>query len=263
VVKFLLGGILLFSFSLAYSEERVGRAYYAIQSKRWPCGESLKAFNGVGVPRLSFLWNTFGTDTSCVERFLRRRGPKVLEIHLINEVCQRNNRCGPYEFLSRIGTATYRRQLDRGDSKLYTRIRRLSEKVRKVILPFEGKGLHCIISPGLESNLPNKTARKLIDFVRPLFPKCDIAWNPLNGGPIEGTFHEMHGRAPAISPPCIANLDGEDMDIVDVGLFLKMYRGCHSIFLWTDSYNLNTSGRFIDPRGRKIVPSAFDLKRTE
>jgi hypothetical protein len=73
----------------------------------------------------------------------------------------------------------------------------------------------------------------------------------------------MHGRAPAISPPCIANLDGEDMDIVDVKLFVKMYRKCHSIFLWTDSYNLNTSGRFIDPRGRKIVPSAFDLKRTE
>ena len=110
-LTFLVVGFLSFSARICAAEDNLGVAYFAIQHPKWPCAQSLKVFDGIKVPKMAILWNTFGTSNSCLKTFLDDPREKSLEIHLINEPCHRNKRCGPYEFLSGISLDEYRGKL--------------------------------------------------------------------------------------------------------------------------------------------------------
>jgi len=257
--------------SIAYADTGVG--YYAMLHKDWPCKNSLSILPQN--PHISVLWNTFGKDTKCLSQFLSRAGGKTLQIHTVNEVCQRNKRCGDYEFLSNLSVSDYNNKLIKRNEKLLNRLR----KYHLEILSFLDRNLtpdtQCIISPGLESNLSYPAARVLIDEATKMFsPRCQISWNPLRGGPIPNTIHELHGENPRLSPPCIANLDGVDIDFKgrpailpqsiwqdDLKFFIKDYSKCVSPFLWIAEFNGIGRGGFIDPRQRKNFPSLDTFKK--
>lgn len=118
----------------------------AIQHPKWPCEQSLEVFNGIKVPRLAIFWNTFGTDNACLKKFLDDPRQKALEIHLINEPCHRNKRCGPYEFLHGMSLSDIDK-LTKKDGALLAGLNGYFTQVSNFMKPYWLK-LRCYISPG-------------------------------------------------------------------------------------------------------------------
>lgn len=273
--------VLLFGAAVAYFvlacrvlQADVGAAYYAIQHERWPCERTLRVFDGVAKPSISVLWHTFGDNTQCLDRFVNDARPKQLEIHLINEVCQRNRRCGPYEFLANISTSEYERRLTQRDPKLLAAIKNYAKAPADFVARHKGN-FECFISPGLESNLSDRAAKTLNDTIRPMFPGCKIVRNPAGisryRGKAGGEILEVHGPNPKIGPPCIANLDGNDVSFARRPALLSQgsinerslmdwigrMGKCEAAHIWTAEMNgISSHGGFVDPRQRSNFPDA-------
>lgn len=254
-----------------------GTAPYGLLSPHWPCAASVDADREVPVLRKAVLWNTFGNDTRCLEQYLADPRLAMLEIHLINEVCQRHGRCGEYEFLGGMTAREYNAKLLARDQVLTERLRRYLGAPSTFVKQHLRAHTACYISPGLESNLSTAAAANLIELVKPYFPSCRLVWNPVGGSPqarpIPGTIFEAHGPSPALSPPCIANLDGVDVSFPDrpalvapsipyseLGEYFRRSALCDATFIWIAEYNgLMTNRTFLDPRLRRHFPSAATL----
>jgi hypothetical protein len=247
-----------------------GLGVYGIMHKRFPCEAITDAFKGMGVLRLSILWHTFGDSTRCLNQWALDPRPKFLQVHTINEVCQRNRRCGRYELLRGISPSRYRRMLARD--------KWLLKPLDSYLAPLTqwlntNPQVNCNISMGLESNLDRTSYINLINMAKPLLPStCSYTWNPANNNPygvrrIPGLIHELHGSKWSLRPPCIANLDGEDIDLKtrpailrtnflpydQIGKYLRTHDQCLANFIWIPELNGNSSRAFIDPRLRSFV----------
>lgn len=254
-----------------------GMAQYGLLSPLWPCAAAIAADHELPVLRKAVLWNTFGNDTTCLEQYLANPRLALLEIHLINEVCQRHGRCGEYEFLANMTAREYNSKLLTNDPALIARLRAYLEIPSLWLKRHRRPHTACFISPGLESNLSRAAATILMQVVQPYFPECTLVWNPVGGSPharpIAGTLFEAHGPSPALSPPCIANLDGVDVSFGDrpalvtpaipsgeLGEYFRRYSNCEANFIWIAEDNgLGGSRTFIDPRLRRNFPSAATL----
>lgn len=240
-----------------------GLSYYAMMHKGWDCESSLLALSKEEAPAISILWGTFGEEGGCLKRFLSDPRPKTLEVHLVNEVCQRNSRCGPYEFLRGMSVSDYEKKLLARDEKLLRRFRDLSGSVADFLHKNTAGGpLTCYISPGLESNISRKAARVLFEIVGAHFPQCKKVWNPLNSSPyakpFDGHVFEQHGNKPRVSPPCIVNLDGIDVGSVDPERYINKYKQCDLVFLWGFGFNGNKEGgQWQDPREREFPKGEY------
>lgn len=255
----------------------VGLAEYAILSPQWPCDKAREAERDLPVLRKAVLWNSFGDDTECLLKYLKDPRLAALEIHLINEVCQRNNNCGPYEFLYGVSLEEYNRKLIMRDRALLRALRQYLSVVQKFVNENLRQSTVCYVNPGLESNLSREAAEVLIKETRILFPNCKIVWNPVGSSPyaepIEGTVFELHGATPPLVAPCIADLDGVDISFptrpallpsyissADIPQYLTRYSQCDITFLWIAEFNGLRSSPFIDPRSRPR--SLFPTKST-
>lgn len=260
----------LFLACAAFGQQNGGYAYYGIMHPGWPCEESYRAFDGLPAIRLSVLWETFGEDTRCLQRLIDDERPKVLEIHLINEVCQRNKRCGDYEPLRGISVDEYRAGLRSETSDLAAMVRRRGQDAQAFLARNSDKKITCYISGGLESNLDGRAGAVLISSIQSLFPGCTFVWNPVgsNQTRLAGTVTELHGASPKLSPPCISNLDGQDISFPgrpglttetisssNVPAYLERYKKCEAAFLWVAEFNGNSRGAFVDPRRRGNWPT--------
>ncbi len=268
---------LLLIFSLinnSFAESLTGTAEYAMLSDQWPCNlakESEKQ-NGLKKINKAILWNTFGNDTSCLEQYLADPKLESLEIHLINEVCQRHGNCGEYEFLHDISLKEYRRKLIKQNQELTDKLNQYLAIPSAFLKEKLQKNTKCFISPGLESNLNTEAARNLIEIIKPHFPQCKIVWNPVGNNPdhkpIPGTIFETHGSDPDMQAPCIADLDGEDISFPQraailpnfiehskIPEYFSKYNHCENNFLWVSEFNGISGRTFIDPRMRTAFPT--------
>lgn len=229
--------------------------------------------------RIATLWNTFGTNTSCLKTYLADTRLKVIEIHLINEVCQRRGTCGAYEFLFGMSMAKYNRALKEENPALLERMRNYFQEPAQFLAANLKPGTACYISPGLESNVDLEAAMVLLQQTKKSFPNCRVVWNPVNNSraakPISGTFFEQHHPDASLSSPCIVNLDGFDISYptrsailpqnlgsTDLPEFARRFRSCDATFLWIAEYNGITSSKPPpDPRQRTAFPgeSTFGL----
>lgn len=254
--------------------DNIGLAYYAMLSPQWPCEPSLDLLKKIAdVPRLSILWNTFGADSSCLTRFLEQPGPKMLQVHLINEAGQRNKRLGSYEILAGVSVREYSQGLKRRDPALRRKLEDYFRPAADLLARYRGAELSCYVSPGLESNLDPAAARELFAIVKPLFPGCEMVWNPV-GSNILGRLdpgvnvYELHGSRIKLEAPCIANLDGEDIDLPGRAALMKnhliadklpqyieRFAHCAANFIWIAEFNALAGDRFVDPRERKNYPT--------
>lgn len=269
----------------------IGRATFNIQSPKFDCKSFFNSVKGIPVLYNSFLFNTFGNDNSCLTELMNDPRLAFLQVHLINEPCHRNRRCGPYEFLSKVkDPETYDKLLIKKDKKLKQRFFRYVQPVQQIVdaLPPQ---VACVISPGLESNV-DKGARTLIAWTRQAFPRCRVAWNPLkyNGKRYGADLLEGHGGVINIQAPCIANLDGTDISfpqrpsrhrdpyVIHSGEELQEWiqtyaNRCEVAFLWTveDNCSGNVSSTpitvgnqsFIDPRKRSCKPGKVNKLITQ
>lgn len=256
----LLSFFLLFS---AHADNNVAAGYYGIQHRLWPCEKSLAVFRDVPIKRMSILWNTFGTERGCIKKFLTLPGEKELEIHLINEVCMKWGRCGSYEFNGGMRASEFNKALKDRKPKFMATLDRYMLEVRRFLDNNMDGSTRCYISPGLESNLDRQAATILTTRANTIYPRCSIVWNPTGSSPITNLpaqdVFEKHGAKVRLTPPCISNLDGEDMYEVDVPAYLVKQRNCLQAHLWTGRFNLISHGPFVDPRRRTNFPTLEDF----
>ena len=259
--------------SVAIADNKGGLGAYGALASKWPCEAMMEGFKDVRELRLSVLWYTFGTNLSCLDKWASDPRPKMLQVHLINEVCHRNNRCGDYEVFKKLSLEQYRNKLKARDEALLARI-------RTNILPVadwyaRNPSVQCRLTGGLESNLDKSAYIALTDSLKPLFPdRCKWVWNPVNNnrfnrGPIPGFIHELHGDDSEIKSPCIVNMDGVDADLPvrpaivapkiaysELPRFLASSASCEAKFLWIAEFNGIGRGSFIDPRKRTNWPTS-------
>ncbi|MCO6429983.1 MAG: hypothetical protein J5J00_03915 [Deltaproteobacteria bacterium] len=283
IMLFFLQLALLSGFTprLVLAQAKAGSAELAMLSERWPCREARASELRSGLKELHkvVLWHTFGNSTECLQSYMSDPNFKTLEIHLINEVCQRHQNCGEYEFLAGLSVDEYDRKLIARDAELMKKLDGYFSGAATFLAQYLKPHTQCFVSPGLESNLSIEAAKVALEKVKTHFPQCKAVWNPVgnsrHASPIQGTIFEMHGKNPDVKPPCIADLDGTDIHFParkpvmrrkiqssKVPEYFERYRQCEHVFLWVGEFNgISSPDNFIDPRERTNFPSpqTFDL----
>lgn len=266
--------LLLTTTAHAQVSDRLDRAPFALQNSNYNCEALIDSIKSVKDFRYAWLYNTFdnvsdGANLKCVEKLNKLKQTTMMQVHLINEPCHRNKNCGQYEFLYDITVSDYQKRLIEKDLTLLTKLDAYISLSAKRILPTLSDSIQCYVSPGLESNLNQLAANTLIEITKKHYGKrCQVAWNPVNNNkfsePIEGTIHELHGSKQTLKAPCIANLDGEDIEFLDrksyingdklaedkTKDYLKKYQHCKAAFLWIAEDNCIHKGATLDPRDR-------------
>jgi len=254
-----------------HAENRGGLGVFGAMHAQWPCSRMIKGLEGLSEIRLSVLWNTFGTSFVCLDKIKNDPRPKHIQFHLVNEVCQRNNRCFPYEVLYGLTVSQFSRKLREDDAVLTNKIRTNVQPVAEWL--HNNPQVQCTINPGLESNLGVAEYLKLRGILQPLFPgRCKWTWNPLNTNrylktTLADTVFEGHGGYPDVIPSCSVNFDGLDLNlkarpnkegfpIEQVKHWLTAYSSCDQSYLWVNEFNGIGKGGFVDPRKRKNWPSS-------
>jgi hypothetical protein len=131
-----------------------------------PCSQLVRALWHVPKPALQVLWGTFGSDTECVERFAYAFSdrPRLVEVHLLNGPCIRNNRCGAGEPFRNHTVSWLNRQLEKRNPKVMKALKARIEEVRSVAEILRGIDARVAVSTGLETNY----SRKAIKAEKPL-----------------------------------------------------------------------------------------------
>lgn len=225
-------------------------------------------------PAISILYNTFGKDLTKLNGFLEIPKPKVLQIHLIWS--KHNDGTAPhYEVLHGYDLAQTRKQLNRPNSPLVSRLKKYTERCATILqaLPLGGTTLY--ISPELETGLDADSFRLLASYTMPFFPGAIPVYSPLRGGPLKGFVHELHGPRPNLKAPCIFNLDGVDIHFPFRGTInekeislndLKGYKERSKFADLTFFHFSECNGRkkgFEDPRQRTNFPTKKHWKALE
>lgn len=262
--------------------ENVGYAAFNLTAEKFNCQGLRSAFDGLSEIHLSFLYNTFGNNFSCLKLFLEDPRLKTLQIHLINEPGHRNRRLGKYEFLYTEGTPSdYNRKVSSRNLELKTKYIQYLTPLIEVLNASLRNDVELLISPGLESNLTDSSGKILIEWTREVFPSARIVWNPLKNSSntlqtSTGDLLEAHGLFPSLKPPCVFNLDGSDISYpnrpalgereykegesknwIQSGnpmfqLHEQMANMCEYVFVWSaESNGLDYRQKtFVDPRRR-------------
>lgn len=260
----------------------VGYATFNLTSPDFNCRAFRRSVSNVQELHITFLYNTFGNDFSCLSELMLDERLKTLQIHLINEPGHRNNRLGSYEFLKQVGTVSNYNKLVRSNN---LSLKRKFRRYTKPLVEFLEQNLNTytslIINPGLESNLNDRAGKVLVSWAREIFPEARIVWNPLVPNQprlirTEADFIEGHNLNPEIYDPCIYNMDGTDVSLKSrpaIGernykdgetknwlqsgpplrqLIEEYANRCEVAFIWTaESNGIDESNpRFVDPRKR-------------
>ena len=258
--------------------QKIGRAPYAITAPQFECNSFLQSMQSIDEWHISVLFNTFGTDYSCLKKVLKNPKLKTLQVHLINENCIKHGRCGSYEFASFAKNKRhYNRLWKKKSQKMQKKLTRYVKPLQKFLKQNLSQDVECLISPGLESQLSNPAATQLIAATRPLFPQCKMVWNPLRRARnlLNADYVENHGKRKRPISPCIMNTDGTDINFptrksvekinfeqgtngsktwLDAGSRLASYVDkfsyCEYMFLWVREDNCLPDRSFRDPRRR-------------
>lgn len=245
------------------SSSSYGTAPYAIQHPAFNCDAFLNSLGPVETINISWLWDTFGHSTHCIDRVLGDSRFNAFQLHLINGVCLRNGNCGSYETFAGRNLMEVKAQLFNKDVALLGRIRGEAQAAANFL---NARGLMskpCYISPVLEGNFTPAEFQPIKEVVEPLFPGCTIVYNPVSPQPrVDGTLYEHHSFDSVVGGSCIYNNDGYSVDVPGASKGYSRFMGldhlkdqllnnstCDLSFIWHHSYNC-INGGFVDPRSR-------------
>jgi lysophospholipase L1-like esterase len=262
--------------------KNVGVAYFSILSPDFPCAQALSVFETGAEPALATLWGTFGKDTSCLSQWFETAPTKrhILEIHPWNGPCIRNKRCEPHELGAGLSIKEFNRKVEQGDQELIRaiteRIREIKTSVEKLARPSD----ELILSTGLEDNYSPAAFEKILRLVKENWP-YKIVRNPVGDLKKRGyngaDYIELHGHKPAFGPndPCIANLDGTDINFPhrpgtdpkpiswqETREYVERYsKQCRLTFVWSGAWQGLFGKSFQPPSARSFKVEEADVTR--
>lgn len=221
--------------SVVYAQEYRGVAAFAAMNPRYPCEQLLRTLDRVKRPAIAILWENFGDDPVCVQRFTDRYHdrPHLLQIHFTNEACRRKRSCFK-NFHAEAGIGDYNRLLEGMPEATRTEVIERLNKIIAFIESVRTPNTRVVLSVGLEDNLSNLAYENLVSVIRANWP-FELSRNRHTGGRslLFADFEEKHsarGRPGRLA--CIANEDGNDHGKSQSKKFLKRYRACAAVFLW-------------------------------
>lgn len=187
-----------------------GLAAYPLLSPKYPCDDFLETFTDAPIKRTVFLDGTFGNDKTCLKRFLKLPGKKLVEIHISNESGRRRFQLGVNDFLPNLTPIEYNRYWE---LKLPIVVRPFERKVRswQNFVKTYPK-VTWLMSEGLESNGSILAAVNRINTIKKYW-KGKTVYNSNYSGRTSfagANFREVH--ATGIYTPnsrTILNFDGE------------------------------------------------------
>lgn len=254
--------------------QNYGVSAFALSHETWNCWQWMDAMDRLPEWRIATLWGTFGNWSDCLEATLKNPKLKAIEVHLINEPCDYNNRCEPQEYLYGISIERYNEILERQPFIEIMQLHDYQKRIRDWLLPKLQNETACYISPGLESNVHSFTAIKnLLELTRSVWgDRCKIVWNPKGtvNHNLPADVFEYHGIAANTAAPCIRNLDGNDIEIgipsnaamdnihpESVPDWLALGDKCELNFIWSRESNCLDKGTWKPPLERNCNSSRW------
>jgi len=251
----------------------VGHAVYGLTSDSFDCDNFFRSMKKIPEWHISFLYNTFGNNFECLKRIMNNPHTRTIQVHLINEASHRAGKNQWYEFTYSYSLQEYNRLWEQNDPKLLKKFSKYVQPLQQLFDEYiiNKPWIQCIIGPGLESNVYQTAAENQVDAARIEFPYCKISWNGMKSIAWNADLIEKHSANPNISPPCIVDLDGEDIDFperrsealndgnewtnaVNVNNLKKyietLANRCDLYYLWAWESNCSTSGATRDPNQR-------------
>lgn len=201
------------SFAQIYN---TGLGVYGIQSKHWNCHAMINSLKKLDQIHLSFVYRTFGLNNKCLLKIIKDPRLKTLEIHVINGSGLRRNKHFNYEIFANETPASLNKKIKNNNKKTLKKFKREINRINRTIISKLRSDQICLISPILEHNLSNQSARKLMKFLKKIIPSsCLLVNNPLGGGTFSGAdIYERHGNNTFNCLNCINNLDGTDIEFI-------------------------------------------------
>lgn len=266
--------------SFAARSQDLGVAYFAMQSPKFPCKEAMTVFDD-GLPlSTAVLWGTFGTETACLDTFLRLHPsqPRVLEIHFSNEACRRNNRCAGTDYLPQLSVVKYNEVLESKDTATIDSIRERVKQIRGFVKAYENARTEFILSTGLEDNFTEAAFVEILAAVRSEWPHR-IVRSPvgtLKRPSFTGAdYIEQHGSRPRFPKKarCLANLDGTDLSFphrpsdqknrIEWNTFNEYVNEfgprCRLTFAWAAPWQGIFGANFVQPADRNFLIDPKDV----
>jgi hypothetical protein len=175
--------------------------------------------------------NFFGSNTRNVEKILALGKPTVLRIHIINGPGMNNNRTQPHEISYKETTGSLDKKIQVGDRGFLGKFRSRVIAIRQTLSHNVGP-LELYISPWLEfMPISKKSFDTLSDIIMEVLPQAQIICNPRSGRGFPDRLLEVHsdnGNPRAH----IVDLDGKDIEAIDVPAFMTRFANCHVCYGW-------------------------------
>jgi hypothetical protein len=253
LILFLL--LLLFA-SPAIAEPSIGLDHLALLSPNYPESDVVQAL--AKYPAVGFLWRSFGTDLTKVERILDTGKVKILRVHLLNGPGLRNGQLAEYESLYGMKLKDFKSALRSNNPKILKLIETESKDVCEYLAK-KYPQVKVLCSPVLEHNLDKEEFFIVSKAATLGSPSSVIIDNPVKASASNlDSTDELHGYPKTAVE--IISLDGSEPIAGETPeSYAERYPQSKTVFWWTWSMNCRRPGKFIPPRERSECWSLSEL----
>ena len=221
----LLFVVLIFLISnVANAKYLIGLSAFPIQSENFEdtdCNRVIKMAKGVSHPAIAVLYNTFGSNPKCLQKFwevVEEQGKRhITEIHFSNEAGRRTGNVDRKDFLRSLSVKQYNKVLKEMPDWVQRRIKRRVRSIKKLVRKHRKYG-YFILSTGLEDNYPKQAWYNLYYQIKKYWPYA-IARSNVKHKTWVAPYNVWDERHAYFSEPkkpnrCIMNGDGQDIDFL-------------------------------------------------
>lgn len=212
--------------NIASAKYLIGLSTFPIQSENFEetdCNQVIKMAKGVTHPAIAILYNTFGSNEECLEKFwnaTERLGKRhITEIHFSNEAGRRTGNVDRKDFLRKLDVKSYNKALKEMPDWLQRRIRRRVLSIKKIVRKHRKNG-YFILSTGLEDNYSKQAWYNLYKVIKKYWPYAIARSNVKHNTWVApgDVWDERHAYFSNPKKPnrCIMNGDGQDIDFLQL-----------------------------------------------
>lgn len=183
---------------------------------------------------------------------------KFCRVAIINGPGMNNSRTQPHEISYKETTKSLEAKILRGDREFLRKFNNRLNHVKQVTDQAPPGSLTLAISPWLEHEpITKKTFEILASEIRKVFgPNILIVDNPRHGPLIPGHLHERHGSKVNPAECDIVDLDGEDIETMEIQEVAERFKNVRCFYGWGLSENGNSKDQkdWLPPQKRTNFP---------
>jgi len=262
-MKAILAALLFLAVVPSAEAQFSGLSGFAARSKNFPCDAYLNITLQAKYPAMAVLWDVFGTDNTCVVRFLDtlKNRPHILEIHPFDNAALRNRTTEPSEVFYKMTKEQFNAALERRDGAVIARVDHAIAEIVAFAWAHGNQNTNMLISTGLEDNYTPRAFAVILERIRLQWPWL-VVRAPVGGsGGKQGLvfFIERHGTK---ARGDVVNEDGAIDSLSQTKRFLDRNKLALAKFIWRPLHQGRTkNNKAVYPRSaREFEISAKDVK---